>query len=212
MVAIDGPAGSGKSTLARRVALAMGLPYVNTGLMYRALARRALDSGTDPHDGPALRALLEAIGFELDPKTRPPSLLVDGRVPGEEILDPQVEAIVSTVARHPEVRALMAERQRVLGLRGSVMEGRDIGSVVFPEADVKIFLDASADERAGRRSRERAGVAGVAEEMARRDQRDSRVNPFVPAEDAVLLDTTGRTPGEVLEEALRIVRTRVGER
>jgi cytidylate kinase len=92
------------------------------------------------------------------------------------------------------------------------MEGRDIGSVVFPDADVKIFLDASADERADRRIRERAGGTGVAEELALRDARDSRVNPFVPADDAVLLDTTGRTADAVFEEAVRIVRARWGDR
>ena len=212
LVAIDGPAGSGKSTLAHRLALDMELPYVNTGLMYRALARRALDSGADPHDGAALRAILDWMVFELDRDATPPSLLVDGRAPGSEIVDPEVEAAVSTVARHSEVRRLMAERQRALGRKGAVMEGRDIGSVVFPDADVKIFLDASADERADRRIRERAGGTGVAEELALRDARDSRVNPFVPADDAVLLDTTGRTADAVFEEAVRIVRARWGDR
>jgi cytidylate kinase len=212
LVAIDGPAGSGKSTLARRLALEMNLPYVNTGLMYRALARRALDSGADREDGAALRAILEAMSFQLDRNAAPSSLLVDGRAPGPEVEEPEVEAIVSVVARHPEVRRLMAERQRVLGREGAVMEGRDIGSVVFPDADVKIFLDASADERVDRRTLERAGAAGVAEELARRDARDSRVNPFVPAADAVLLDTTGRTADAVFVEATRIIRERVGER
>ena len=212
LVAIDGPAGSGKSTLARRLALDLNLPYVNTGLMYRALARRALDSGADPEDGAALRPILEAMSFQLDANAAPPSLVVDGRAPGPEVEEPEVEAIVSVVARHPEVRRLMAERQRVLGREGAVMEGRDIGSVVFPHADVKIFLDASPDVRVGRRTLERAGAVGVAEELARRDARDSRVNPFVPAADAVLLDTTGRMADAVFEEALRIIRDRLGER
>jgi CMP/dCMP kinase len=211
LVAIDGPAGSGKSTLARRVALEMGLPYVNTGLMYRVLARRALDSRLDLEDGPGLRALVERMRFELGPDRRLPALLVDGDPPGDEVIDPDVEAAVSVVARHPEVRILMAERQRVLGGSGAVMEGRDIGSVVFPAADVKIFLDAAPDERAGRRVRERAGASGVADDLALRDARDSRVNPFVPAPDAVRLDTTGRDPDAVFDEAMRIIRTRLGE-
>ena len=189
----------------------MRLPYVNTGLMYRVLARRALDSGLDPKDGAGLRSLLERMSFGLDPKGRPPALLVDGNTPGEEVVDPDVEAAVSVVARHPEVRTLMAERQRALGRSGAVMEGRDIGSVVFPKADVKIFLDAAPDERADRRVRERAGASGVADGLARRDARDSRVNPFVPAPDAVRLDTTGRDPAAVLEEAMRIIRTGLGE-
>src|SRR5437763_4393815 len=212
VVAIDGPAGSGKSTLAHRLAAELGLPYVNTGIMYRALARRALQMGTDPADGPALQHLLEGIGFEVDRSRTPPSLVVDGAMPGEELVAPEVEAVVSTVARHPEVRRAMAERQRELGREGAVMEGRDIGTVVFPDAAAKIFLDASADERAGRRTREREGEAGVAEGLAERDLRDARVNPFVPAPDAVLVDTTGAGPDEVFLRALRVVREALGGR
>ena len=103
----------------------------------------------------------------------------------------------------------MAERQRLLGAGGAVMEGRDIGTVVFPDATVKIFLDASADERAGRRVMERGGASGVAEGLAQRDSLDERVNPFVPAPDAVRLDTTGLGPDEVLREARRIVDERL---
>src|SRR5439155_6333097 len=124
LVAIDGPAGSGKSTLARRVAEALALPYVNTGLMYRALARRALDSGVDPEDGRGLRALLERMSFEIEPRGSPPSLFVDGEQPGGEFSEPAVEGAVSAVARHPEVRTLMAALQRRLGRSGAVMEGR----------------------------------------------------------------------------------------
>jgi cytidylate kinase len=179
--------------------------------MYRALSRRALDSGVDVESGPELRALLEKMKFDLDRSGRSPSLMVDGDKPGGEVTDSPVEAMVSAVARHPEVRTLMAERQRALGRSGAVMEGRDIGSVVFPDADVKIFLDAAPHERAGRRVRERAGAAGVADEMARRDARDSRVNPFVPAEDAFRLDTTGRDAEAVFREAMRIIRAELGE-
>ena len=206
MVAIDGPAGSGKSTLALRLAEELGLPYVNTGVMYRALARRALESGADPGDGPELERLLRRMAFELDRLGKPPSLLVDGAVPGDEIATPEVEGIVSIVARHPEVRRSMAARQRELGRGGAVVEGRDIGTVVFPDAAVKVFLEASLDERAGRRIRERDGAAGVAEGLAERDLRDARVNPFVPAPDAVLVDTTGKGPDEVFHQVLRLVR------
>jgi CMP/dCMP kinase len=209
VVAIDGPAGSGKSTLARRLAEELGLPYVNTGLMYRALARRALDSGVDPDDGPGLKELVNGIRFEIDRSGHPPSLLVDGAPPGEEYTAPEVEGSVSAVARHPEVRRAMATRHRELGEKGAVMEGRDIGTVVFPDAAVKIFLDASPTERADRRTREREGTPEVAEGLARRDSRDARVNPFVPAPDAVHIDTTALDPDQVLHRALDVVRARL---
>jgi cytidylate kinase len=209
LVAIDGPAGSGKSTLAYGLAEALGLPYVNTGLMYRALTHRALASGADTEDGSALAALLERIDFGLEPGS-PARLTIDGEQPGEDLTARDVEAAVSAVARHPEVRRLMAERQRELGRHGAVMEGRDIGSVVFPDAEVKIFLDASEDERVGRRAAERAGVEGVEEELSARDALDSRTNPFVPAPEAVRIDNTGKPPEETLREALRIVRARAG--
>src|SRR5436190_17180228 len=188
VIAIDGPAGSGKSTLARKIASALGLPYVNTGLMYRALARRALDMGVDPDDGAGLRELLARMSFRISPSEDPPSLRLQGqRV--DEFTDSEVERNVSAVARHPEVRSPMAELQRGLGASGAVMEGRDIGSVVFPGAAVKIYLDAAPEERAGRRVRERAGGPKVGEEVARRDARDARVNPFVPPQDASRIDT-----------------------
>jgi cytidylate kinase len=209
VVAIDGPAGSGKSTLARRVAHELHLPYVNTGLMYRALAGRALVRRVDPDDGPGLRALLETMSFRLDRMGRPRELVIDDRKGDEEYSSSAIEETVSAVASHPEVRALMADLQRRLGASGAVMEGRDIGSVVFPSADVKIFLDATLGERAGRRLRERAGGPRVADELARRDASDSRVNPFVPAEDAVRLDTTGREADEVFREAMAIIRSRL---
>jgi cytidylate kinase len=174
--------------------------------MYRTLARRALDSGVDTDDGPGLERLAGGIRFEIDSSGTPPSLLVDGAPPGEEFATPEVEGAVSAVARHPGVRGVMAARQRELGSPGAVMEGRDIGTVVFPNAPVKIFLDAAPAERAGRRTREREGEAGVAEGLAERDSRDARVNPFVPAPDAVLIDTTDLEPDEVFRRALEIVR------
>jgi cytidylate kinase len=209
LVAIDGPAGSGKSTLARMLAEELGLPYVNTGLMYRALARRALDSNVDRDDAGRLEDIVGELSFEIDWSERPPALLIGGLPAGVEYAAPEVETSVSAVARHPEVRRAMVARQRELGERGAVVEGRDIGTVVFPHAPVKIFLDASPAERAGRRSREQEGRTGVAEELARRDSRDARVNPFVPASDAVRIDTTELEPDQVLRRALEIVRERM---
>lgn len=208
VVAIDGPAGSGKSTLAGALARELGLPYVNTGLMYRALALRAVDEGLDLDDGAALAEAALRIGFDLDPTSTPPSLRVDGAEPSPRLTSPEVEREVSRVSRHPEVRAFMRDAQRVLGERGAVMEGRDIGTVVFPDAAVKVFLVAAPEERAARRVLERE-EAGVADSLAARDALDARVNPFVPAEDAVLIDTTGKGPEEVLDEALDAVRERL---
>ncbi|HEX9375248.1 MAG TPA: (d)CMP kinase [Actinomycetota bacterium] len=210
-VAIDGPAGSGKSTLARGLARELGLPYVNTGLMYRALTRRALDLGIDLRDAPALTALARSMEVDLDHASSPPEIAIDGSRPGPELATPEVEANVSVVASHQEVREVMVERQRDLGHDGAVMEGRDIGRVVMPDATVKIFLDARPDERAGRRTEERGASRSLAEALARRDEMDARTNPFVPAPDAVRLDTSDKTVEEALAEALAIVRREAGE-
>jgi cytidylate kinase len=218
VVAIDGPAGSGKSTLAERMARALVLPYVNTGLMYRAATLCALREGVDLEDGPALAQVARGIRFDLSSRFSPPAILIDGEPPSPDLVAPEVEVNVSTVSRHPEVRAVLRDEQRQLGSDGAVMEGRDIGSVVFPDAAVKIFLVAAPDERAARRVRERRGPApsdgptptpDVADALAIRDALDERVNPFVPAPDAVLLDTTGKDPDEVLREALTMARERL---
>ncbi len=209
MIAIDGPAGAGKSTLARRLAAELGLPYLNTGAMYRAVALEALRRAVDPDDGPGLARLAREMRFTLSEDRPVPELEVDGRIPGPEIASPEVEGIVSQVARHPEVREVLRARQRRLGEGGAVVEGRDIGSVVFPDAPVKIFLLAEPGERAARRARERSSDEELARALHRRDALDARVNPFVPAPDAVAIDTTGLGEGEVFERALEIVRERL---
>jgi cytidylate kinase len=210
LVAIDGPAGSGKSTLARRLAERLGLPYVNTGLMYRAVTLRALVAGVDLDDGVALGRLAEEITFDLDSSVRPPELSIDGRAPGLDLTTPEVESSVSVVARHPQVRAALRAEQRRLGAGGGVVEGRDIGTVVAPDADVKIFLQADESERIARRAGERAVVAReVGEALSSRDELDAKTNPLEPASDAVALDTTGRGPDEVFEAALALVLARI---
>jgi len=208
-VAIDGPAGSGKSTLARALAEELDLPYVNTGMMYRALTRLALDRRVDLEDGEALAALAHTLDVHLDRRFHPPELSLNGRRPGSELTAAEVERWVSLVSRHPQVRRVLVARQRDFGLAGVVMEGRDIGRVVLPGAEVKLYLDAGEVERADRRTRER-GAGDLEEELVRRDSLDAMVNPFEPAPDAVRLDTAGRTADEVKREALGIVRSRAG--
>jgi cytidylate kinase len=209
IVAIDGPAGAGKSTLARRLASELGLAYVNTGLMYRALTARALRSGLNLHDGLALARATREIEFDLDLTMRPPSLRIDGHPPEEGLVAREVEAAVSTVSGHPAVRRAMAAEQRRLGRRGAVMEGRDIGSVIFPDADAKLFLQADPSERVSRRALERGDPPHAEERLTARDALDSEVNPFVPAPGAVSIDTTGKSADDVFREAIELVRARL---
>lgn len=209
VIAIDGAAGSGKSTLARALALELGLPYVNTGLMYRALALRAHRDGVAPDDADALERLARGMRFELDRSVRPPELTIDGEPPSETLTSPEVESRVSVVARHPEVREVLRAEQRRLAADGAVMEGRDIGTVVAPGAPLKIFLEANPMERADRRALEREDdPSRIAEALGSRDELDARTNPLEPAPDAVVLDTTGLAAADVVRRALELVRER----
>jgi cytidylate kinase len=209
VIAIDGAAGSGKSTLARRLAVELDLPYVNTGLMYRAVALKAHRLGIATDDAERLAALAAETRFELDSSVRPPELTIDGEPPGPELSAPEVESSVSAVARHPEVRTVLREVQRRLAAVGGVVEGRDIGTVVAPNADLKLFLQAHPEERADRRALERDDdPARIAQALGTRDELDARTNPLVPAPDAVVLDTSGLEPGDVLARALALARER----
>jgi cytidylate kinase len=209
VVAIDGAAGSGKSTLARLLSRSLQLPYVNTGAMYRALTLQARRRRVDVEDGRALRDLMETLDFRLS-SSAPRELWIDGAAPVSELESPDVEAHVSTVAKHPEVREAMRAAQRIIGENGAVMEGRDVGSAVFPDAAVKIFLVADAGERAGRRAEERL-ARGTAGELHERDRKDARVNPFVPAEDAIVIDTSDLDVRGTLRAALATVAERAPE-
>jgi cytidylate kinase len=206
VVAIDGPAGSGKSTVARTVAQRLGVAYLDTGAMYRSVAFAALERGVDPGDGDALAKLAAGLDIELGDR-----VLVDRVDATAAIRGPEVTAIVSAVSAHPPVRAEMVRRQRQWAEEhgGGVAEGRDIGTVVFPDADLKVFLTASEEERARRRQKDdRAPDVGVvAADLARRDALDSNraASPLRPADDAVVIDTTGRTVDDVVDQVLGLL-------
>jgi cytidylate kinase len=209
IVAIDGPAGSGKSTVARAVAGRLGVAYLDTGAMYRSVALAALERGVDPTDGEALAKLAGAL--EIDVGER---VLVDGVDATTAIRGADVTAVVSAVSAHLPVRAEMVRRQRLWADEhdGGVVEGRDIGTVVFPNADAKVFLTASDDERARRRQRDddAPDVNAVAADISRRDRLDSTraASPLRPADDAVVIDTTGRTVDDVAGFIVRLLERR----
>jgi cytidylate kinase len=203
IVAIDGPAGSGKSTVASTLARRLGFHYLDTGAMYRALTWIARRNGTDLADGAALAELAaeHPVTFGLDGLVE-----VDGEDVTSAIRAAEIDRDVPSVARHPEVREVMRERQRALAIaKDSVIEGRDIGTVVAPDAEVKVFLLADEDERARRRTQDRPGISTktLAADLRSRDERDA-VNTR-PAEDAVLLDTTLLSVDDVVERIAELV-------
>ena len=204
MIAIDGPAGAGKSTVARGVAAALGATYLDSGAMYRCVALAALRAGADLDDGPAVGRIADGLGIAL----RDGEVLLDGESVGTQIRAPQVSAAASRVSIHPEVRAAMVARQRALLAAGDwVAEGRDIGTVVAPDAALKVFLTAAPGERARRRAADTGeGVEEVAAAQADRDRRDSEREhgPLRAAPDAIEIDTTGQTVSEVVERIIEI--------
>jgi cytidylate kinase len=207
VITIDGAAGSGKSTLGKALAVALRLPYVNTGLMYRHLTLEALRTATATDDAPSLVGLLRETRFSLSDAS-PPELLIHGLPPSRDLQTPEVEAEVSNVARHPEVRTIMRAAQRALGdLHGAVMDGRDIGSVVFPDAPLKLYLTADARLRVARRADERPSTQAEVEASLRsRDAKDAGVNPFEAPPGSTILDTASMDARQTLEAALDLVR------
>lgn len=215
VVAIDGPAGSGKSTVARAVSEALGLPALDTGAMYRAVTWAVLDAGIDPADTAAVTALTRGLDLDVGPPVR-----VGGRDVNEAIRTAEVSGAVSTVAAIPEVRVVLvaAQREWIRVHGGGVVEGRDIGTVVAPDALLKIYLEASEEERARRRQHQddvvesaaegAGGVAATQAAIRRRDAIDSgrAASPLAAAADAVVLDTTDLSVAGVVEEILRRYR------
>ena len=206
VIAIDGPAGSGKSTVARALAARLGLEHLDTGAMYRSVAYAVLRDGIEPDDVARVASLAREVAIEVNDH-----VLVDGTDATEAIRGPAVSLAVSAVAQNPEVRAELVRRQRkwVTARQGAVVEGRDIGSVVLPDADLKVYLTASDEERARRRAGE-AGqppAAEVAADLARRDRVDAgrAASPLVVADGAAVVDTTGRSVDEIVEALLVLV-------
>lgn len=216
VIAIDGSAGSGKSTVARAVANALHRPVLDTGAMYRAVTFAVLEAGVDPADGEGCAAVARRAGIEVEEGVTK----VDGRDVSAEIRGPDVTAAVSEVSAHPGVRQILVERQRDWVERhdGGVVEGRDIGTVVFPDATVKVFLVADVAERARRRQRDEhaadraVAVDEVQDALARRDRYDSgrKVSPQRAADDALEIDTTSRTVADITAEIVTRFRAATG--
>jgi len=211
VIAIDGPAGAGKSTIARRLADKLGYVYIDSGAMYRAVALWALRQKLDPSDPHRMQQLAHAADIDLLPGRH---VKLNGEDVTEEIRTPVVAAAASRIAAIKGVREVLVARQKNIAQSANVvMEGRDIGTIVFPDARVKIFLDANPDERIRRRAGEQPQVPAdeLAREITERDQRDSnRVeSPLVQAPDAVYLDSTGLTADDVEEQILKVVRARI---
>lgn len=219
VITIDGPAGAGKSTVARQLAARLGLDFLDTGAMYRGLAAAAIDGGVDPADRHALADLAQRIRIAFDWAADPPRLEIDGRDVTHRLRDPDVTAAVGDVAANAPVRQVLVDAQRQIGRQHPrlVTEGRDQGSVVFPDAAVKFYLDASPQVRARRRAEQLREAGREADEqqilgqIVARDQRDSTRpdGPLICPHDAIRVDTSGMTLGQVVDHLAELVRQRV---
>jgi cytidylate kinase len=210
VIAVDGPSGSGKSTISRRVAQALDARYLDTGAMYRAVTYAVLRDNVDLGDADKIAAVAEGVELAIGTDPATPHISVDGVGVDREIRGPEVTRAVSAVSAVPAVRRLLVDRQRAIIAEAEriVVEGRDIGTVVAPDADLKVYLTADAEERARRRSTENAtSQAATAADLARRDQLDSTraADPLRQAEDAVVLDTTTLGIDEVVERLQRML-------
>lgn len=217
IIAIDGPSGSGKSTLGRMLARALNLLYIDTGSMYRAVALATIGAEIDPGDKEAVTALANEIEIDLEGDADSLAVLLNGHDVTDQIRTESVTEMSSVVSTIPGVRRAMVERQRAIGKRGAVLNGRDIGTVVFPDADVKFFLTAAPEERAERRYKEdqmtshsSTTYADTLADMIERDRRDSSRadSPLKVADDAILIDSTGKSIDEVFQEMMKGINPR----
>ena len=207
IIAIDGPAGSGKSTVAKLLAQKLGLAYVDTGATYRLVAWRALQNGTPLDSVDALRTVAAETLRNVELRDGA-NLTFDGSVIGPEIRTPEVSEATSIVSAHPEVRSVVVpEQRRLVPAAGAVVEGRDIGTVVWPNADLKVYLDASAEVRMSRRTDQHGSSDGIAREVTERDERDARrpVGAMRPADDAMLIDTSSVPAEDVVARIVKLL-------
>jgi cytidylate kinase len=214
LITIDGPAGAGKTTVSKMLAARLGYAYVDTGALYRGVALAALRKGISPDDDGALEAVVNDLTLDFSPHPKGSRLLLNGEDVTDSIRTPELSMMASAVSARPVVRRYLLDVQRKLGRRkAAVFEGRDMGTVVFPDADVKFFLSADLKTRARRRHRElgygSGGLARVQEEMARRDLNDSsrELAPLKPASDAVRVDSTDLSPEQVVDRMTAVVRS-----
>jgi cytidylate kinase len=219
IIAIDGPAGAGKSTIASRLARKLGYVNLESGAMYRALALKAIEWDISFDDETALAGLAEKSRIKIEPTLGGNRVLLDGRDVTQRVRETDVSQAASRVSVHPEVREWMVERQRELGAAGGVvMEGRDIGTEVFPDADIKIFLDADPVIREKRRIQQEhsrgASAESMATELRERDRRDRTraTSPLEPAPDATILDSTSLSEDEVMKRVEELVERKLGAR
>lgn len=214
IIAIDGPSGAGKSTLGRLLARELNLLYIDTGSMYRAVALAVMESSVNAQDDLAVGSLAARVDIDLTGDPDSQTVTLEGRDVTDEIRREEVTEMSSVVSTIPEVRRAMVERQREMGKRGAVLNGRDIGTVVFPDADIKFFLTAVPQERAERRFNDERAQDPNADfeetfaDMIERDRRDStrKDSPLKAAEDAIMVDSTGLSIAEVFEKMMETVR------
>ncbi|SNZ07154.1 cytidylate kinase [Persephonella hydrogeniphila] len=216
IITIDGPAGSGKSTIAKMIAKELGFTYIDTGAMYRAVALKIKRKGIDPDDIRSVLKTLKETDIDLRPSENGVRVLLDGEDVSDLIRTEEIGKIASKIARYPEVRKILVQMQRSLGekAKNAVLEGRDTGTVIFPDAEIKFFFTASPEVRAERRYKElkekgiNVSYVDILKEIKERDFLDEtrKDSPLKPADDAIVIDTTGKSLSQVFQEVLQIIK------